>query len=98
MAVRLFLKVKDDEKEKFEEFWKLNSYVAGSYDKAVDFATLDKRLTEIGGKSPAHRLFYLALPPTVYASVSSQIHTSCMAKGYAPPPPLRQACGCMCTT
>ena len=75
--------VKDDERQKLETFWKLNSYVAGSYDTQQDFAKLDRKLNEFGsGKNTAHRLFYLALPPTVYANVSSQIHTSCMAKGW----------------
>ena len=76
------MQVKDDERAKLDEFWKLNHYVAGSYDKAADFQNLDKKMEEIGNKHTVNRLFYLALPPTVYANVSDQIHKNCMAKGY----------------
>jgi len=61
--------VQDSEKDKVEEFWKVNSYVAGLYDKQADFKNLDTHLTTLSAN--ASRLFYLALPPSVYDTVTS---------------------------
>ena len=70
--------VSELEKEKLEQFWKVNSYVAGSYDKETDFKNLDLHLTRLS--ATACRLFYLALPPSVYETVSSKIKAACMTK------------------
>ena len=78
----IFLQLKDDQKEKYEKFWALNTYVAGSYDTAAHFQALDKHIEGLGKNGQVNRLFYLALPPTVYASVSSMVKKNCMAKGY----------------
>ena len=61
-------------------FFKKNAYVAGSYDTSGDFQKLNKELEkyEKGGK--ANRLFYLALPPSVYQTVTRHIKEQCMAK------------------
>ncbi|RXG73160.1 Glucose-6-phosphate 1-dehydrogenase [Armadillidium vulgare] len=74
-----WMKVKDEEQERFEEFWKLNHYVKGSYDTRRDFELLEKEIAKLGG-GRANRLFYLALPPSVYESVSTFIKECCMAK------------------
>ncbi|KAH3893861.1 glucose-6-phosphate 1-dehydrogenase-like isoform X2 [Dreissena polymorpha] len=73
-----FMKIKDGEKAKYAEFIKINSYVAGNYDKAADFKRLDDAIKEIGS---CHRLFYLALPPSVYEPVTLNIKATCMATG-----------------
>ncbi|KAK3102256.1 hypothetical protein FSP39_009955 [Pinctada imbricata] len=73
-----FMKIKDSEKNKVEEFFKLNSYIAGSYDRPDGFAKLNKAIEQIGA---CNRLFYLALPPSVYESVTLNIKAVCMAKG-----------------
>lgn len=72
-----FDQVQPDEREKFEEFVKLNSYVAGSYDKDEDFQHLNAEANRISGETSADRLFYLALPPSVYGSVSELISKHC---------------------
>jgi len=75
------MKVKDAEKARAEEFFKLNSYVAGSYDKDADFEKLNAHITDFqSDKITVNRLFYLALPPTVYQNVTSHIKASCMAQ------------------
>jgi len=60
---------------KIEEFNKITSYVSGSYDKDEDFQKLEKCLEEIESKYESkgeicHRVFYLALPPSVFLSVA----------------------------
>lgn len=75
------MKVKPDEEERYEEFWRLNHYMAGSYDHEDDFAELNRRISEreSDGKF-ANRLFYLALPPSVFETVTVHIRHTCMAQ------------------
>lgn len=71
--------------EKVSNFLHLIKYVSGSYDSKDGFCNLDKEISEheslkssVQGSS--RRLFYLALPPTVYQSVCKMIKTYCMNK------------------
>lgn len=72
------LKTNNDEKgnEKIEQFLKMVSYISGPYDKDEGFDKLAKELDSYekkqGVKSP-HRLFYLALPPSAFVTVATQI-------------------------
>lgn len=43
--VEPFFKVKEN--EPINEFWKMNSYVAGSYDKGPDFQVLDNHVKKL---------------------------------------------------
>jgi glucose-6-phosphate 1-dehydrogenase len=58
----------------------LNSYVAGSYDKGEDFDNLNAEANKLSKQESAHRLFYLALPPSVYGTVSEMISKHCRPK------------------
>lgn len=78
----VYLQVKDDEREAYENFLKLNSYISGSYDKPEDFERLHAEANKIAGQSSAHRYFYLALPPSVYDSVSELISKHCRPESY----------------
>ncbi|WAR25537.1 G6PD1-like protein [Mya arenaria] len=73
-----FMKISDEDKTKYQAFIKLNSYVAGSYDKASDFKKLDDAINATGN---CNRLFYLALPPSVYESVTLNLKATCMSSG-----------------
>ncbi|XP_064607109.1 glucose-6-phosphate 1-dehydrogenase-like isoform X2 [Liolophura sinensis] len=73
-----FMKVKKGEEAKYEEFQKKNKYVQGSYDGTQDFSKLNKAIEEIGS---CNRLFYLALPPSVFQSVTLNLKAVCLAKG-----------------
>ncbi|XP_013413677.1 glucose-6-phosphate 1-dehydrogenase isoform X2 [Lingula anatina] len=73
------MKVADSEREKAAAFWEMNSYVAGSYDKADDFVKLDEAIKATEISAPANRLFYLALPPSVFADVTRLVKEKCMA-------------------
>lgn len=78
-----YMKVKPDEAKKYEEFWKLNHYVAGSYDKQESFKLLNDELQKYEQGEIAHRLFYLALPPSVFENVTQHLRVVCMAnKGW----------------
>lgn len=65
-----------------DEFFQHNSYVAGSYDKAEDFQRLNEEIKKFENAGRANRLFYLALPPSVYKEVATNIRASCMAQGF----------------
>jgi glucose-6-phosphate 1-dehydrogenase len=73
------MKVKEDEKEKYEQFWKINTYVAGSYTERRDFEMLNQEMGKNDSQSNANRLFYLALPPSVFETVTVNIRNTCMA-------------------
>lgn len=74
-----YMKVKPEEEEKYENFWKINFYVAGSYTERRDFEILNQELSKNDNLSVANRLFYLALPPSVFESVTTHIRNTCMA-------------------
>lgn len=72
-----YMKVQDNERDKVAEFFKLNEYIAGDYEKTASFSTLNKALEQ---KKNANRIFYLALPPSVYEAVTRNLKATCMAK------------------
>lgn len=74
------MNVKPNEEEKYEEFWKLNYYIVGSYDQKKDFELLNRELKKFEQGNIAHRLFYLALPPSVFESVTVRIRLTCMGE------------------
>jgi len=50
--------------------------VSGEYDSVAAFQTLNQQLVEVESKSggpAANRLFYLAIPPSVFASASKSL-------------------------
>ncbi|CAK7909501.1 glucose-6-phosphate 1-dehydrogenase [[Candida] anglica] len=71
-------KLRDEEKDKpkIEEFLKLCSYHQGAYDTAEGYEELEKIIGEhekkVGTESP-ERLFYLALPPSVFTEVAKNL-------------------------
>jgi len=76
-----WFKVKSGEEQLAEDFWKVNNYVAGGYDAKRDFEMLNQEMTNLEAKvsKTANRVFYLALPPSVFASVTSQLKATCMS-------------------
>lgn len=75
---RPYMKVKEGQEERYEQFWKVNHYVRGSYDTRRDFELLDQELTKVGTVR-ANRIFYLALPPSVFQVVTTNLKACCMA-------------------
>lgn len=72
---------KFNKNEKCADFLKLCAYQRGSYDKASDFGILDVRIGENEEEGKGNRLFYYALPPNVFGSVSKMLKENTMAKG-----------------
>ncbi|KAF9604409.1 hypothetical protein IFM89_006418 [Coptis chinensis] len=74
---------KGNDSEDVSNFLQLIKYVSGSYDGEEGFRLLDKNISEheVSRNSQdgtSRRLFYLALPPSVYPSVSKMIRKFCM--------------------
>ena len=66
------VKAKEGEEDLLEQFWTANHYVAGSYDTQRDFELLNQEMVAVE-KGHANRLFYLALPPSVFKPVTSML-------------------------
>ncbi|KAG1907168.1 glucose-6-phosphate 1-dehydrogenase [Suillus fuscotomentosus] len=67
---------------KIEEFKKLSSYVSGNYDDNPSFQNLARHMEAIekGYKTRGvNRLFYLALPPSVFVPVAQHVKVCCYA-------------------
>ncbi|XP_028178285.1 glucose-6-phosphate 1-dehydrogenase [Ostrinia furnacalis] len=78
-----YMKVRPGEEEKFEKFWAANDYHAGSYDKRIDYELLNQLITKHEKGPVANRIFYLAVPPTVFSDVTVNIRNACTSiKGY----------------
>lgn len=75
-----YLKVRPDEEARYEDFWKMNHYVAGAYDSRTDFEKLNQEMSKFESGPNANRLFYLALPPSAFQTVSVNIRNSCMGQ------------------
>ena len=74
------------EKGKVEKFLKMCEYVKGQYDVDADFQNLNAKVLEhenkVGvDKSKTNRMFYLALPPSVYADVTKMIKNNAYLEG-----------------
>ena len=67
------------EAEKLKEFFSRNTYISGRYAEEDSFAKLHTHIQTLPGGVDANRLFYMALPPTVYHDVSKNIKHHCMS-------------------
>ncbi|KAI0241216.1 Glucose-6-phosphate 1-dehydrogenase [Lamellibrachia satsuma] len=74
-----FMKIKEEEKLKASEFFRLNSYKSGQYNVPADFEALNQHIKQLETSGQANRLFYLALPPSVYHDVTLNLHKHCMS-------------------
>ncbi|KAJ4408247.1 Glucose-6-phosphate 1-dehydrogenase [Gnomoniopsis sp. IMI 355080] len=84
--VKSYIKTPTKDMEKMlEDFCKLCTYVSGQYDKDDSFLALNKHLEDLEkGRKEAHRLFYMALPPSVFTIVSQHLKRCCYpTKGIA---------------
>jgi glucose-6-phosphate 1-dehydrogenase len=77
-----YIKNADDEetKPKVEEFKQVCSYISGGYEDDASFQNLNKHIEQIEStyqSAEANRLFYLALPPSVFISVSKHLRSNC---------------------
>lgn len=82
--VRSYIKVPTKEiEEQLDQFCQLCTYVSGQYDQDDSFINLNKHLEEVEqgrqGKEQ-NRVFYMALPPSVFITVSEQLKRNCYPK------------------
>jgi glucose-6-phosphate 1-dehydrogenase len=70
-----------DIEQQLEEFANVCTYVSGQYDRDESFMQLNKHLEELErGRKETHRLFYMALPPSVFTIVSQHLKKCCYPK------------------
>ncbi|CAE6455513.1 unnamed protein product [Rhizoctonia solani] len=77
-----YIKNADDPEtaQKLEDFKSVMSYVSGSYDGDEGYSALLKALEEIESKyqtKEVNRLFYMALPPSVFIPVAQGLRRNC---------------------
>jgi glucose-6-phosphate 1-dehydrogenase len=80
--IKSYMKVPTQEiEQQLEEFCKLCSYVSGQYDQDEAFYNLTAHIEELErGRPETHRLFYMALPPSVFTVVSQHLKRCCYPK------------------
>lgn len=66
---------------KLEEFLNLSSYVSGGYDDSESFNRLNAHLKQVEGHRTSNRIFYLALPPSVFVPVAKHARQECYSRG-----------------
>ncbi|QLL32499.1 hypothetical protein HG536_0D00210 [Torulaspora globosa] len=67
---------------KVEEFFKMITYVSGAYDTSEGYQKMSKLIEEFESSKEVqepHRLFYFALPPSVFLTVATHIKTTLYA-------------------
>jgi hypothetical protein len=80
--VKSYIKTPTKELEKqLEEFCGFCTYISGQYDKDESFQDLEKHLQELEqGRKETNRIFYMALPPSVFTTVSQHLKRNCYPK------------------
>jgi len=67
-----------DIEHQLQEFAKICTYVSGQYDVDESFINLRRHLEELErGRKEQNRIFYMALPPSVFTTVSQHLKKNC---------------------
>ncbi|KAM4695820.1 glucose-6-phosphate 1-dehydrogenase isoform 4-T4 [Rhinophrynus dorsalis] len=74
-----YFKAGAEDAGKLDSFFQRNSYVSGQYSQAASFQALNQHLNSLPNGPKANRLFYLAVPPSVYHDVTRNIKENCMS-------------------
>lgn len=70
----------DEDKAKLEEFKSSATYISGGYEDDESFEKLNEHLKELESQfqgNERNRLFYLALPPSVFIPVAAHLKKAC---------------------
>ena len=84
--VRSYIKTPTKEmQDQLDEFCNFCTYISGQYDQDESFVNLRKHIEDIEkGRKETHRVFYMALPPSVFITVSQHLKRNCYpSKGIA---------------
>lgn len=82
-----YIKNPDDDPEvsaKIDEFKNFSSYISGSYEDAESFKELNRYIEKIESSyqgKDRNRVFYLALPPSVFIPVAKNVKEQCYGPG-----------------
>ncbi|CAG2118520.1 unnamed protein product, partial [Medioppia subpectinata] len=81
-SVDPYVALKDnEERAKYDQFWQINQYIAGNTDQTSDYMAVDSHLKKIESYyGVSNRLFYLALPPSVYAVTAAALQSTLMSQ------------------
>jgi glucose-6-phosphate 1-dehydrogenase len=70
-----------DMEQQLNDFCSLCSYISGQYNQGESFVKLLRHLEELeSGRKETNRVFYMALPPSVFIDVSQNIKEHCYPK------------------
>ena len=70
-----------DMEQQLNDFCSLCSYISGQYDQDESFVQLRHHLEKLeSGRKETNRVFYMALPPSVFTTVSQHIKKNCYPK------------------
>src|ERR1700761_610376 len=70
-----------DMEEQLKTFCGMCTYISGQYDQDESFINLRKHLEELEqGRKETNRVFYMALPPSVFITVSQHLKKNCYPK------------------
>ncbi|KEF59847.1 glucose-6-phosphate 1-dehydrogenase [Exophiala aquamarina CBS 119918] len=77
--VRSYIKTPTKEvEEQLDQFCSICTYLSGQYDQDEPFQKLDQHIKEIEkNRKEGHRVFYMALPPSVFIPVSQHLKRNC---------------------
>ena len=77
--VRSYIKAPIKEiEEQLDAFCEICTYISGQYDQDEPFKVLNKHILEIEqGRKEDNRVFYMALPPSVFITVSQHLKRNC---------------------
>ena len=77
--VKSYIKTPTKEvEEQLEQFTAICSYISGQYDQDEPFQKLNDAIGEIEKKrKEGNRVFYMALPPSVFIPVSQHLKRNC---------------------
>ena len=84
--IRSYIKTPTKEiEQQLDDFCSLCTYVSGQYDQDESFNRLNAHIEDLEKDfKEAHRLFYMALPPSVFTMVSQHLKRCCYpTKGIA---------------
>lgn len=81
--IKSFIETLDDEtKEQLKQFCQKCTYVSGCDNGDKPYEELGKHLDGLGKgkKASQNRIFYMALPPSIFVSVSEQLKKYCYSE------------------
>ena len=74
------LQVKEGEESKLDAFFSVNSYITGAYDDPKSFKKLNEEIKKLETNPVADRIFYLALPPSVFIPATQMLKDYCQSE------------------